>query len=84
MNNNKRDKDNKSLITEFTNEWLRLRARFQVEDLFIDLQMLKFSYNGSMLLHNILQICCARPPCSDACMLPQTPLTNMTKRPLKT
>ena len=42
MNNNKRDKDNKSLITEFTNEWLRLRARFQVKDLFINLKMLKF------------------------------------------
>ena len=41
MNSNKRDKDNKRLITEFTNEWLRLRARFQVKDLFINLQMLK-------------------------------------------
>jgi hypothetical protein len=33
----------KNLLTEFTNRWLRLWARFQVEDLFIALQMLKFS-----------------------------------------
>jgi hypothetical protein len=39
---------------------------------------------SSLLLHNILHIFFARPPCSDPCMLPQTPLTNMTKRPFKT
>jgi hypothetical protein len=34
--NRKRNID-KRLITEFTNRWLRLRAHFQVEDLFIPL-----------------------------------------------
>jgi hypothetical protein len=34
--NIKRNRD-KRLITEFTNRWLRLRPRFQVEELFIAL-----------------------------------------------
>ena len=40
--NKKRNRD-KNLLTEFINHWLHLRAHFQVEDLFIALQMLKFS-----------------------------------------
>jgi hypothetical protein len=54
--------------------WLRLWARFQVEDLFIDLQMLKFSLQWLLVVTNRLLIYCTRPPCADAHMPQQTPL----------
>jgi len=47
--NRKRNRD-KRLITDFTNRWLCLRARFKVEDLFIALQMIK------VLLHRLFVV----------------------------